>query len=60
LTTSDWNPTAVTSMLTLTWDKEGASLTAGSVVAATLTLSMGQDDGTVDNFDFNILIEGNA
>ena len=57
---SDWNPAAVSSMLSLTWDKEGFSLSAGSVVAATLTLTMGQDTGTVDTFDFNLIIEGFA
>ncbi len=43
-------------MLTLTWDKENSTLAADSVVAATLRLAMGEDLGTVDNYDFNIII----
>jgi hypothetical protein len=38
--------------------KEGSQLSAGSVTATTLTLSLGQDTGVVDSFDFNIVIEG--
>jgi hypothetical protein len=56
LNTSDLNPASTSSMLTLTWDKENSTLAAGSVVAATLTLAMGEDSGTVDSFDFNIII----
>jgi hypothetical protein len=58
LTTTDWNPTAASTILSLTWDKEDTPLSAGSVTTATLTLSMGQDTGVVDSFDFNIIIEG--
>jgi hypothetical protein len=60
LATSDWNPAAASTILGLTWDKEDTPLSAGQVVAATLTLSMGQDTGVVDSFDFNIIIEGFA
>jgi hypothetical protein len=58
MTASDWIPTAVGSMLSLTWNKEDFSLPAGSVVATTLTLTVAQDSGEVDSFDFNITIEG--
>ena len=60
LITSEWNPASASSMLTLTWDKENSTLAAGSVVTATLTLAMGEDLGTVDNFDFNIIISCDA
>jgi hypothetical protein len=60
MTTSDWTPTEVSSMLSLAWDKESFSLASGEVVAATLTLTMGQDTGTVDSFDFNTIIEGTS
>jgi hypothetical protein len=60
MTTSEWTPAVVSSMLSLTWDKEDFSLSTGSVVAATLTLTMGQDTGAADSFDFNIIIEGTA
>ena len=60
LETADWNPTIAASVLTLSWDKENSSLIADQVVAATLTLTMGEDLETVDNFEFNIIIKGYA
>jgi hypothetical protein len=60
LTTTDWTPVATTSLMTLSWNKEGTTLNPGSVVAATLTLSAAQDMADVDSFDFNIIIQGTA
>jgi hypothetical protein len=60
LEVTDWNPPEATSMLALTWDKEGTSLRPEQVVAATLVLTMGEDSGTVDNFYFNVIITGSA
>jgi hypothetical protein len=60
LTTTDWAPTATASLMTFSWDKEGTSLSPGSVVAATLTLTAAQDMADVDSFDFNIIIQGAA
>lgn len=55
---SDWNPTNAATYLTLTWDKEGSQLQPNATVAATFTLTTPQDSGNLDNFDFNITIEG--
>jgi len=60
LETADWNPTIAASVLTLSWDKENATLIAGQVVAATLTLTMGEDLETVDSFEFNIIIKAST
>ena len=46
MTTTDWNPSTANTILTLTWDKEGSALTAGSVVATTLTLTVPEDTGS--------------
>jgi hypothetical protein len=60
MTTSGWNPSSATSVLTLSWDKQTSSLGAGSVVAATFTLTVASDIGDVSSFSFNILVEGSA
>jgi hypothetical protein len=60
MTTSGWNPPSATSVLSLIWDKQGTSLGAGSVVAATFTLTVASDTGDVSSFSFNILVEGSA
>jgi hypothetical protein len=60
LTTSGWNPSNATSTLTLTWNKEGSTLLAGSIVQATLTLTVASNTGTLSTFSFNIIISGEA
>jgi hypothetical protein len=60
LTTSGWNPSNATSTLTLTWDKQGSTLPAGSIVQATLTLTVASNTGTLSTFSFNIIISGEA
>ena len=60
MATSDWNPSSANSSLTLTWNMEGASLPAGSVVAATLTLTVAANTGSLTSFSFNIVISGSA
>jgi archaellum component FlaG (FlaF/FlaG flagellin family) len=57
LETSDWNPTEATSIITLSWNREGASIAPGQVIEATLTLSTGADNGKIDDFNFNIVIK---
>jgi hypothetical protein len=60
MTTTDWNPSTANTILTLTWDKEDRALAAGSVVEATLTLTVPEDTGSLSNFNCNIIIEGTA
>jgi len=60
LSTASWNPLSASSMLTVTWDKEDTPLSAGSTVAATVTLTVGQNTGELGSFTFNIVIQGTA
>jgi len=55
---SDWNPTNAATYLTLSWNKEGNQLQPNATVAATLTLTTQQNADDLENFDFNITIEG--
>jgi len=58
MNTTNWNPTIANSFLTLTWDKEGYSLSPGGVVPATLTLTVASDTGTLTTFSCDITISG--
>jgi hypothetical protein len=60
MTTTQWNPTAASSVLTLTWNREGSTLDAGAVVPATLTLQVAADPDSVTSFSMNIVITGTA
>jgi hypothetical protein len=60
MTTTEWTPAAASSVLTLSWNKEGSSLAAGAVVPATLTLQVAQNTGSVTSFSMNIVISGVA
>jgi hypothetical protein len=60
MTATEWTPSEASSVLTLTWDKEGSSLAAGAVVAATLSLHVASNPGSVTSFSMNIVISGTA
>ncbi|NLF87637.1 hypothetical protein GX563_02310 [Candidatus Bathyarchaeota archaeon] len=60
MTTTQWNPAAASSVLTLTWNKEASTLDAGAVVPATLTLQVAANPDSVTNFSMNIVITGTA
>jgi hypothetical protein len=60
MTTTQWTPAEASSVLTLTWNKEGSSLAAGAVVPATLTLQVSSNPGSVTSFSMNIVISGSA
>ena len=60
MTTADRNPSTTNTILTLTWDKESTALAAGSVMAATLKLTVPQDAGSLSSSNCNIIIEGSA
>jgi len=60
MTTNSWNPPAASGPLTLTWDKEGATLDAGKITTATLTLSVAQDIAGITTFSVAIVISGSA
>ena len=60
MTTSSWSPPSATSSLSLSWDKESTVLPAGSVVTATLTLTVAANAGSLTSFSFDIVISGSA
>lgn len=60
MTATEWTPSEASSVLTLTWDREGASLAPGAVVAATLSLHVASNPGSVTSFSMNIVISGTA
>lgn len=60
MTATEWTPAEASSVLTLTWDKEGTSLAPGAVVAATISLHVASNPGSVTSFSMNIVISGTA
>jgi hypothetical protein len=60
MTATSWSPVAAGSVLSLSWDKEGSTLSAGGVVAAHLTLQVAADTDDVTSFNVNIIISGTA
>lgn len=60
LTTSNWNPQSASSIITLTWNQEGASLGAGQTVPAVLNLTVAQEIGSVTAFGFDLTITGSG
>jgi hypothetical protein len=61
MTAIDWIPQTATSSLFLTWNKESATLQAGVIVPATLTLNVSAETGDISDFNFkNIVISGSA
>jgi hypothetical protein len=60
MSATEWTPTEASSVLNLTWNKEGTTLAAGEIVQATLTLTAAADTGLVTNFSLNIVISGSA
>jgi hypothetical protein len=60
LSGAQWNPVSASTVLTLSWNKESVSLTAGQVVAATLSLTVAADPGDLDSFSLNIVVSGTA
>ena len=58
MTYSGWVPTEAGNYMTLSWDKEGVTMDPDAVVAAVLTLSVSDSISGIENFSFNIVIEG--
>jgi hypothetical protein len=61
MTTEGWNPAEAEGYITLTWDKEGATLNVKQLVKATLTLTVSASvtQTNVRDFSFTIVITGN-
>jgi hypothetical protein len=58
MTTSGWSPTSANGPLTLTWNRQGVTLSAGASAAATLTLSVSSSISGITTFSVNIVITG--
>ena len=58
LVAQNWNPTNAADYMGLSWNREGQTVNSGSVVAATLTLSVSSSIGGITNFSFDIVITG--
>jgi len=60
MTTNSWSPAGANGPIALTWDKEGAVLTASQVATTTLTLTVSSSISGVTSFSFNIVITGSG
>ena len=58
MTVSGWTPAAVENYLTLSWDREGATVDAGEVVQVVLSLDVSGAITGISAFSFNMVIEG--
>lgn len=58
LSMSNWVPSEASSFLSVSWDREAASLLPGEMVLATLRLSAAWDTGSLDVFSFDLTVEG--
>ncbi|MBX5327652.1 MAG: hypothetical protein ACQXXH_01500 [Candidatus Bathyarchaeia archaeon] len=58
--TSNWTPSSATNYMTLTWDRESATLNAGQVLKATFTLTISASITGITNFSFDITIVGSG
>lgn len=58
MTCSGWDPSGAEDDITLTWDKEDASVNPDAVVTAVLTLSVSPSISEITNFSLNIIITG--
>lgn len=55
---SGWDPAEAESYLSVSWDRDGATIDADEVVSAVLTLSVSDLISGITDFSFNIIIQG--
>ena len=58
MTKANWNPAGTNGQLTVTWNREGATLSPNQVAAATLTLSASSSINGITTFSFDVIIAG--
>lgn len=58
MTPANWNPASANGPITLTWNREGTTLSAGQSTSATLTLSVSSSISGITSFSVNIVISG--
>jgi hypothetical protein len=60
LATSGWSPPVAEGQLTVSWNREGASLNPSESIAAALTLSVSSSVHDVSVFSVNVVITGSG
>ena len=60
MTTGNWKPLGAGDFITITWNREGTSLSAGSSTSATISLSVSSSIIGINNFSSDITIEGSG
>jgi hypothetical protein len=60
MTVTSWNPSAASSYITLTWDRQDSILTQGNSVPALLVLSVSANVNGFTDFNCTTIIAGNA
>jgi hypothetical protein len=58
MTKTGWNPVGADGPITVTWNKESTTLTAGASTTATLTLSVSSGISGITTFSVNIVVTG--
>jgi hypothetical protein len=58
LTTITWTPSSAATYVTVTWNREGAVVTAGSNVQANVTLAVSPSITGITSFSFTMVITG--
>jgi hypothetical protein len=58
LTTNTWIPSGAATYVTVTWNREGAVVTAGSNVQANVTLAVSPSVTGITSFSFTMVITG--
>ncbi|MCW4007319.1 MAG: hypothetical protein NWF09_01320 [Candidatus Bathyarchaeota archaeon] len=58
MTTNSWSPTNANGPITITWDRESATLPAGQSIAAVITLRVSSSISGITSFSVNIVITG--
>jgi hypothetical protein len=56
--TANWNPSNADGPITLTWNRESATLTPNQVTTATITLSISESITGITNYSVDIVITG--
>jgi len=60
LDTQNWNPSNAADYIQLNWDYDESTLNPGTVLEVTLTLSVSSDITGIENFNFDIVLIGEA
>jgi hypothetical protein len=56
MTTANWNPSAASTYMVLTWNYADQKINAGENIAVTVTLSVSGNIVGINDFSFNVVI----